>query len=71
MLALKPIGLNEQTIKPEDGFIDIKPSDKLHFFCVKCVIPHLYFVCVPSDEFQPTVSRDTLYQQQKLAYQTI
>ena len=52
MMALKPIGLNSQTIMPEQGFVKIKQMDKLHFLCCQeGHMPHIYFlVCPPQSQ---------------------
>lgn len=50
MLALEPTGLNDKTINKENGFVPIKATDKVNFFCTMCYTPHLYHIVVPFED---------------------
>ena len=50
VLALKPFSLNDQTITTEMGYVQINAMDKVHFYCAKCYLPHLYYFLLPTKE---------------------
>ena len=49
---LASLTLNDATVLPQEGFLTLNPMDKLHFFCDKCYLPHLYYFVIPTKDQQ-------------------
>lgn len=47
---LSSLNLNDTTVMPNQEFIPLNPMDKLHFFCDKCYLPHLFYFIVPTKD---------------------
>ena len=53
LMALNPLTINDRILTKEQGFIVIKPMDKIHFECFKCYLPHLFYFMLPTKDFRP------------------
>ncbi len=57
---LHPTVLNNKTICAKDGFVQIAVTDKIQFLCIRCTLPHLFYVVLPAEEVQVCLQRDAL-----------